>query len=95
MPDNPHPTGTPEPSPREEAAAKALHDHWSTGALGLWATCAPAVKERFRDAARAVLTAAFPNDESGDKARTEQELENEQVRRLQQTGRCPVCGADA
>lgn len=28
-------------------------------------------------------------------AETEQRLENDQVRRMQQTGRCPTCGADA
>lgn len=30
-----------------------------------------------------------------DQARVEQDLENEQVRQIQRTGRCPCCGADA
>ena len=30
-----------------------------------------------------------------DAAKVEQELENKQVRQMQRTGRCPICGADA
>jgi hypothetical protein len=37
--------------------------------------------------------AAEPTD--AQRARIEQEVENEAVRRMQQCGRCPICGADS
>jgi hypothetical protein len=54
----------------------------------------PGAMRAAKAVARAALAAASPSS-GASRAKTEQEFENEQVRKMQQTGRCPCCGADA